>query len=199
MPGTLVLCLTSNTTSGVSCRVGGRTFCHIFLDFFCVFLFFILQMLTTVLALHWGFCPFTDDEAPSMLRARCVKERRGLQWNAHICTRALCLRVWDDDVSICSVYFPDILAFTLQPQCHGFLMSFDTCQCFVIVRMSATSSNACQRSRRVRILAKALAKVEAKATATLPARASRKEVEKGKTRTKVDEEEALTTSQTTTT
>ena len=42
-------------------------------------------------------------------------------------------------------------------------------------------------------------KGEAKATAKTPARASRKEVEKGKTRTKVDEEEALTASQTRTT
>ena len=48
----------------------------------------------------------------------------------------------------------------------------------------------------MRILAKALAKVEAKATATTPARASQKDVEKDKTRTKVDEEEALTASQT---
>ena len=39
----------------------------------------------------------------------------------------------------------------------------------------------------------------AKAAATTPARASQKDVEKGKTRTKVDEEEALTASQTRTT
>ena len=51
----------------------------------------------------------------------------------------------------------------------------------------------------MRILAKALAKVEAKAKATTPARASRKDVDKGKTRVKVDEEEALTASQTRTT
>ena len=46
---------------------------------------------------------------------------------------------------------------------------------------------------------KGSAKVEAKATATTPARASRRDVEKGKTRTKVDEEEALTASHTRTT
>ena len=40
MPGTLVLCLTINTTSGVLCRVGGRTFCHTFLDFSVLFYFF---------------------------------------------------------------------------------------------------------------------------------------------------------------
>ena len=51
----------------------------------------------------------------------------------------------------------------------------------------------------MRILAKALAKVEAKAKATTPARASRKDVDKGKTRVKVEEEEALTASQTRTT
>ena len=51
----------------------------------------------------------------------------------------------------------------------------------------------------MRILAKALAKVEAKAKATTPARASRKDVDRGKTRVKVDEEEALTASQTRTT
>ena len=79
MPGTLVLCLMINTTSRVSRRVGGRTFCHIFLDFSVFFYFSILQMITTVLALHLAFCPFTDDEAPSMLRARCVNERRGRQ------------------------------------------------------------------------------------------------------------------------
>ena len=39
----------------------------------------------------------------------------------------------------------------------------------------------------------------AKATATPPARASRKDVDKGKTRTKADEEEALTANQTGTT
>ena len=41
--------------------------------------------------------------------------------------------------------------------------------------------------------------MEAKAKATTPARASRKDVDKGKTRVKVDEEEALTASQTRTT
>ena len=51
----------------------------------------------------------------------------------------------------------------------------------------------------MRILAKALAKVEAKAKATTPARASQKDVDKGKRRVKVDEEEALTASQTRTT
>ena len=51
----------------------------------------------------------------------------------------------------------------------------------------------------MRILAKALVKVEAKAKATTPARASRKDVDKGKRRVKVDEEEALTASQTRTT
>ena len=50
-----------------------------------------------------------------------------------------------------------------------------------------------------RILAKALARAVAKATATTPARASRKDVEKDKTRTKAVEEEALTASQTRTT
>ena len=65
--------------------------------------------------------------------------------------------------------------------------------------MSATTSSACGRSRRVRILAKALARAVARATATTPARASRKDVEKGKTRVKVHEEEALTASQTRTT
>ena len=64
-------------------------------------------------------------------------------------------------------------------------------------RMSATISNAYRRSLRVKILAKAQAKVEAKAKATTPARASRKDVVKGKTRVKVDEEEALTASPTT--
>ena len=49
------------------------------------------------------------------------------------------------------------------------------------------------------ILAKVLAKVEAKAKATTPARASRKDVDQGKTRVKADEEEALTASQTRTT
>ena len=39
----------------------------------------------------------------------------------------------------------------------------------------------------------------ARATATTPERASRKDVQKGKTRVKVDEEEALTASQTRTT
>ena len=66
-------------------------------------------------------------------------------------------------------------------------------------RMSATISNACGRSLRVKILAKAQAKVEAKAKATTPARASRKDGDKGKTRVKVDEEEALTAIQTRTT
>ena len=61
--------------------------------------------------------------------------------------------------------------------------------------MSATISNAYQRSLRVKILTKAQAKVEAKAKATTPARASRKDGDKGKTRVKVDEEEALTASQ----
>ena len=65
--------------------------------------------------------------------------------------------------------------------------------------MSATTSSACWRSCRVRILAKALAKVEAKAKATTPARVSRKDVDKGKTKVKLDEEEALTTSKTRTT
>ena len=51
----------------------------------------------------------------------------------------------------------------------------------------------------MRILAKALAKVEAKAKATTPARASRKDVDKGKTKVKVEEEEALTAGQTRTT
>ena len=51
----------------------------------------------------------------------------------------------------------------------------------------------------MRILVRALAKVEAKAKATTPARASRKDVDKGKTRVKVDEEEALTASRTRTT
>ena len=41
--------------------------------------------------------------------------------------------------------------------------------------------------------------MDAKAKATTPARASRKDVDKGKTRLKVDEEEALTASQTQTT
>ena len=63
--------------------------------------------------------------------------------------------------------------------------------------MSATISNTYRRSLRVKILAKAQAKVEAKAKATTPARASRKDVVKGKTRVKVDEEEALTASPTT--
>ena len=63
--------------------------------------------------------------------------------------------------------------------------------------MSATISNAYQRSLRVKILAKAQAKVEAKAKATTPARTSRMDVVKGKTRAKVDEEEALTASPTT--
>ena len=65
--------------------------------------------------------------------------------------------------------------------------------------MSATISNAYRRSLRVKILAKAHAKVQAKAKATTLARASRKDVVKGKTRVKVDEEEALTASQTRTT
>ena len=65
--------------------------------------------------------------------------------------------------------------------------------------MSATISNAYRRSLRVKFLAKAQAKVEAKAKATTPARASRKDVDKGKTRGKVDEEEALTASPTRTT
>ena len=47
-------------------------------------------------------------------------------------------------------------------------------------RMSATISNAYRRSLGVKILAKAQAKVEAKAKATTPARASRKDVVKGK-------------------
>ena len=51
----------------------------------------------------------------------------------------------------------------------------------------------------MRILAKALAKLEAKAKATTPARASRKDVDEGKTKVKVDEEEVLTASQTRTT
>ena len=63
--------------------------------------------------------------------------------------------------------------------------------------MSATISNASRRSLRGKILAKAQAKVEAKAKATTPARASRKDVVKDKTRVKVDEEEALTASPTT--
>ena len=57
--------------------------------------------------------------------------------------------------------------------------------------MSATISNAYRRSLRVKILTKAQAKVEAKAKATTPARAGQKDVDKGKTRVKVDEEEAL--------
>ena len=65
--------------------------------------------------------------------------------------------------------------------------------------MSATISSAYRRSSRVKILAKALAKVEAKGKATTPARASRNDADKGKTRVKVDEEEALTASQTRTT
>ena len=64
-------------------------------------------------------------------------------------------------------------------------------------RMSATISNTYRRSLRVKILAKSQAKVEAKAKATTPAGASRKDVVKGKTRVKVDEEEALTASPTT--
>ena len=60
--------------------------------------------------------------------------------------------------------------------------------------MSATTSSACRRSCRVGIRAKAMAKVEAKAKATTPARASQKDVDKGRTRVKVDEEEALTAS-----
>ena len=63
--------------------------------------------------------------------------------------------------------------------------------------MSATVSNAYRRSLKGKILAKAQAKVEAKAKATTPARASRKDVVKGKTRVKVDEGEALTASPTT--
>ena len=66
-------------------------------------------------------------------------------------------------------------------------------------RMSATISNAYRRSLRVKILAKAQAKVEAKEKATTPARASRKDVDKGKTRVTVDEEEAVTASPTRTT
>ena len=65
--------------------------------------------------------------------------------------------------------------------------------------MSATISSAYRRSLRVKILAKPLAKVEAKAKATTLARASREDADKGKTRVKVDEEEALTASQTRTT
>ena len=65
--------------------------------------------------------------------------------------------------------------------------------------MSATISNAYRRSLRVKILAKAQAKVEAKAKPTTPARASRKDADKGKTRVKVDEEKALTGSPTRTT
>ena len=64
-------------------------------------------------------------------------------------------------------------------------------------RMSATISNAHRRSLKVKILAKAQAKVEAKAKATTLARVSRKDVVKGKTRVKVDEEEALIASPTT--
>ena len=69
------------------------------------------------------------------------------------------------------------------------------------MRLSATTSNACRRSLKVRILAKALAKVEAKtkAKATTPARAIRTDVDQGKTRVMVDEEEALTANQTRTT
>ena len=67
-------------------------------------------------------------------------------------------------------------------------------------RMSATISNAYRRSLRGKILAKAQAKVEARPKATTPARASRKDVVKVvKTRVKVDEEDALTASQTRTT
>ena len=65
--------------------------------------------------------------------------------------------------------------------------------------MSATTSSAYRRSLRVKILAKALARVEGKAKATTPARASRKDLDKGKTRVKVDEEEALPVSPTGTT
>ena len=54
--------------------------------------------------------------------------------------------------------------------------------------MSATINNAYRRSLRVKILAKAQGKVDAKAKARTPARASRKDVDKGKTRVKVDEE-----------
>ena len=68
-----------------------------------------------------------------------------------------------------------------------------------ITRMSATISNAYRRSLRVKILAKAQAKVEAKAKATTPARGSRKDGDKGKTRVKMVEEEALTASRTRTT
>ena len=79
-----------------------------------------------------------------------------------------------------------------------------TITCFSVgrgstMRMSATTSSACRRSLTARILAKALARAVARGTATTPARASRRDVEKGKTRVKVDEEEALTASQTRTT
>ena len=54
---------------------------HLFVIYFsillCFSIFSILQMLTSVLALHWGFCPFTNDEGPSMLRARCVNKGGG--------------------------------------------------------------------------------------------------------------------------
>ena len=62
-------------------------------------------------------------------------------------------------------------------------------------RMSATTSNACRRSSKARILARALARALARTVArkrTNLAKASRKAVGKAKTRAKVDKEEALT-------
>ena len=61
------------------------------------------------------------------------------------------------------------------------------------MRMSSTTSNACGRSSRARILARALARAVARTRTTL-AQASRKAVGKAKTRAKVDEEEVLTAS-----
>ena len=65
------------------------------------------------------------------------------------------------------------------------------------IRMSATTSNACRRSSRARILVRALARAPARAlarTRTTLAKASQKAVGKAQTRAKVDEEEALTAS-----
>ena len=83
MPGTLVLYFTNNKASGVSCRVAGRTYCDIFLNFSIFFLFFLFFLFRICLllffALHLGFCPYTIDIAPSFLRARRVNERQGRQ------------------------------------------------------------------------------------------------------------------------
>ena len=67
----------------------------------------------------------------------------------------------------------------------------------ILREAEATISNAYRRSLRVKILAKAQPKVEAKAKATTPARGSRKDVVKGKTRVNVDEKKALNASPTT--